>query len=534
MHRSVWFLIAIVIALGIFFRVVNLDQKIVGGDECITQVRAAGYKGESYGVEEYQGESVAKLIQRDRVVTPEEMTRFQRIQTNPNAIDTIKATATGAPQHPPLYWLLIRFWMQAFGNSTNALRSLSVIFSVLTFPALYWLCWKLFSSAIVSSIAVALVAVSPVHIFQAQNARPYSLWILMIVVSSAALLRALRRDRTLNWVIYGVTLALSLYTYLFSIFVLISHGIYVIIREGLRKTQSLTAYLLTSGLVILSFLPWILVVFLNLKTADRMTSWTAMPVDFYSDLFWSWVKNLADVFLFWNIQFTSVLPLTQPLFVFSFGTALVILVTYAFYFLKTHSSIKEWVFLFALTSVTVLTLIAADLILGGRRAALGRYVYPSILGIQLTVAYLLGMKFPRSIAWRVITVVLLSCGVLSSTVGSQTEAWNGHSDFSLQSARIINQTTQPLVISDDDIVFGLMPLNTRLTPKVRWILVSQPEQVRIPDEFSDVFLYNASDELRSQLEKRYKFKSAYQYSYPGNFIWKASPPSILWKLDKTP
>lgn len=534
MHRNVRFLIAIVIALGIFFRVVNLDQKIIDGDESITQVRAAGYKGEGYGVEEYQGESVAKLIQRDRVVTPEEMARFQRIQANPSAIDTIKATANGAPQHPPLYWLLIRFWMQAFGNSAHALRSLSVMFSVLTFPALYWLCWELFGSAIVSSIAIALVTVSPVHIFQAQNTRPYSLWILMIVVSSAALLRALRSDRKLNWVIYGVTLALSLYTYLFSIFVLIAHGIYVIVREGFRKTQNLTAYLLTSGLVILSFLPWILVVLLNLKTANQMTSWTAMPVDSYIDLFWSWVKNLADVFLFWNVQFTSVLPLTEPLFVFSFGTALVIFVTYAFYFLTTHSSKKEWVFLFALTGVTVLTLIAADLILGGRRSALGRYLYPSILGIQMTVAYLLGMKFPGSIVWRVVTVVLLSCGVLSSAVSAQTELWNGHPDFSLQSARIINQTTRPLVISDDDIVFGLMPLNTRLAPKVRWILVSQPEQVRISDEFSDVFLYSASDNLRSQLEKKYQFKPAYQYSYPGSFIWKASPPSILWKIDKTP
>ena len=96
MYRSVRFLLAIVIALGIFFHVVNLEQKIIDCDECITQVRAAGY-------EAYQGKSVEQSIQRDRVVTLEEMVRFQRINAESGAIDTIKVTATRAPQHPPLY-----------------------------------------------------------------------------------------------------------------------------------------------------------------------------------------------------------------------------------------------------------------------------------------------------------------------------------------------------------------------------------------------------------------------------------------------
>jgi uncharacterized membrane protein len=524
MHYSARFLLAIVIALGIFFRVVNLDQKIIDCDECITQVRAAAY-------EIYQGKSVEQAVQRDRVVTPEEMARFQRIHAESSAIDTIKATATGAPQHPPFYWLLIRFWMQAFGNSASAIRSLSVIFSVLTLPALYWLCWELFGSEVVGWIAIALVAVSPVHIFQAQNARPYSLWILLILVSSAALMRALRKGRKLDWVVYGIALSLSLYTYLFSIFVLISHGIYMILREGLRNTKELSAYLLTSGLVILIFSPWILVVLLNLQTANEMTSWTGDPVDSKVDLIWSWVKNLADAFWFWNVQLEPLLPLTEPSFVFSFGTALVALVIYAFYFLQRHSSKKEWIFLFALMSVTILALIVADLALGGRRSALGRYVYPSILGIQISLAYLLGMKFGRSISWRIIIAMLLSCGVLSSAMGAQAERWNGDADFGMQSSRIINQTVHPLVVSDDNVVCGLMPLNAQLSPDTSWIFVSKPDRVVIPNEFNNVFLYNASNELRSQLEKRYKFKPVYQYSYPGSFIWKAPPTSILWKLE---
>ena len=116
-------------------------------------------------------------------------------------------------------------------------------------------------------------------------------------------------------------------------------------------------------------------------------------------------------------------------------------------------------------------------------------------------------------------------------MSAQTETWNGNADFDLQVSRIINQIVHPFVISDGNIICGLMPLNSRLSPNTSWIFVSQPDQIVIPKEFSDVFLYNASDTLRSQLEKRYNFKPVYHYSYPGSFIWKAPLPSILWKLE---
>lgn len=537
MHNSTKLLLAIVIVLGIFFRVVNLDQKLISGDECITQVRAAGYKGESYGVDAYKGQSVAKLLPRDQIVTVGDMSRFQTVQATPTPLDTLRVTATGAPQHPPLYWLLIRFWTQAFGNSVAAIRSLSVIFSVLAFPALYWLCWELFSSAAVGWIAVALMAVSPVHIFQAHNARPYSLWILMMLVSSAALLQALKSNQNNKkaWLAYGITLALSLYTYLFSVFVLIAHSIYVLFQEGLSraglsKSKALKNYGLTTGWVVLAFSPWILVVLLNWKTANTMTAWTATPVDSLIDLIWSYVKNLLEIFLFWNIRFDAFTPLTESSSVFLLGTATAIFVIYAFYFLYKNSPHKEWIFVFALTATTVLTLMAADFFLGGRRAALSRYLYPSMLGIQLAVAYCLGMKFKTSLAWRVMVIAVLSCGVISSAANAQSQTWRGHPDFSIQSAQIINQAERPLVISDNDIVFGLMPLNTRLSPQVNWLLASQPENITIPNQFSDLFLYKSSQELQDYLKESYEFEAVYEYAYPGSFIWNVPPPSVLWKL----
>jgi uncharacterized membrane protein len=519
------FFIIILLVLGVFFRFVNLDQKLFWGDECITSVRAAGFKG------------LYESIPRDKIITPEEMKKFQRVTQETSFLDTIEVTP---PQHTPLYFLLTRVWMQWFGNSVIVMRSLTALFTVLMFPAIYWLCIELFESSKVAWMAVALMTVSPVHIIQAQNARPYSLWTLTILLSSAALLRAIRLNRKQNWVVYGVTLAFSLHSYLFSAFVAISHGIYVFVHEKFRITKTLVAYLLSLSFAILSFSPWLFKVVTNIDNAKQNTEWTGEPAPFL-DLIKSWIRNLCDIFLYWNYEYEKKLFISEDIFVNYFGITLVILVAYAFYYLCRRTPKKVWLFILALTGVAALVLVLPDLLLGGRRSALSRYLFPCIVGIQITVAYLLSTKITSNISslwginlWKIATILLISCGVLSSTISSQTETWDGKDDFIIQSSSLINKTASPLVVSDGDIVFGLMPLNYRLASHVRLLLVSQPTAPVIPDGFSDVFLFSASEELRSKLEEQQKIhiKSAYQNSDLGNFVWKVSSPETLWKLEQ--
>lgn len=528
--KSFRFLIVILLILGIFFRFANLEQKLFWGDECITSVRVAGY----------QGELVYESVPSDEIITPEAMKKFQRVNQETSLLDTIKVTAHGAPQHTPLYFVLTRIWVQLLGDSVAAMRSFTALTSLLALPAVYWLCIELFKSSTVAWTAVALMSVSPVHIIHAQNARPQSLWILMILLSSAALLQALRLNKKLNWVIYGVTLALSFYTFLFSVFILIAHGIYVISREKFRITLTLKTYLLTLVFSALSFLPWAFVIITNIETATGLTDWLKQPAP-YLDLFMSWTKNFCDIFLYWHDIYETKLFISEESFVIYLGTAILSLVIYSFYFLYKQTPREVWLFIFTLTGVTALALVLPDILFGGRRSALARYIFPCILGIQVTVAYLLATKFSaissnnlRVKSWRLATALLISFGVLFGTINSQTETWNGKEDFILQSARIINQSQRPVVISEGEIVFGLMPLNYRLDPHVRWLLLSQSTGATIPDGFSDVFLFSTSQELRSQLEKQQKvrLKPAYQNSYLGNFAWKASSPDTLWKLER--
>ena len=264
--KKISFIILIIVILGIFFRFVNLDQKYFNGDECITSVRSGGYG------------NLESLIPKDTIISPEQIERFRDINPASSSLD----------------FLLTRFWMQWFGNSATTMRFLTALTSLLALPAIYWLCMELFKLSMVAWMSVALIAVSPIHIINAQNARPRSLWILMILISSAALLRAIRLNRKQDWFIYGVTLVIHLYTFLFSIFVVIAHGIYTLVIEKFRITKTLIAYLLSTGLVILCFSPWIVVIITNLNTAQTMTNWTSKPAPFL-DLLGGWTKNFCDI-----------------------------------------------------------------------------------------------------------------------------------------------------------------------------------------------------------------------------------------------
>ncbi len=98
-------LLVFLLALGVVFRFVNLNHKVYWHDETYTSLRAAGYT---------RGEIDDELFQ-NRVIDSSELQRFQRIKPGSTPLDTLRSLASEDPQHPPLYFLMTRFWMQALG-----------------------------------------------------------------------------------------------------------------------------------------------------------------------------------------------------------------------------------------------------------------------------------------------------------------------------------------------------------------------------------------------------------------------------------
>ncbi|MHC5826454.1 MAG: hypothetical protein ACYT04_63980, partial [Nostoc sp.] len=135
---------------------------------------------------------------------------------------------------------------------------------------------------------------------------------------------------------------------------------------------------------------------------------------------------------------------------------LLVLVVYAFYYLCRQTPISVWLLIILLTGVSTLPLMVPDLIFGGMRSVIARYMIPSLLGVELAIAYLLGrnlanpsLKFWHQKFWQLLLVILFSGSILSCAINAQATVWynKGHNGENIAVGKIVNQTTHPLLIS---------------------------------------------------------------------------------------
>ena len=527
------FLIIFLLAMGILFRFVNLEGKVYSHDEIYTSLRISGYTVDEVKQEIFNG----------RVISKESFAKFQRPNLEKGFSGTIMSLATEDPQHPPLYYLIARLWVQIFGNSVTVIRSLSALISLLVFPCIYWLCRELFNVPLsVPWLAIALMAISPIHVLYAQEAQASILWLVTIILCSASLLRAMRLeskdhnqelapgqqipDRFAIWVIYVVTLVLSLYTSLWSIFVAFAQAIYVITTTKFQISETVRAYLIASSLGCLAFLPWMMIVVANflkfLISADVIKTETSlMP------LIPVWRMQVSR--LFFDLDFSLDDPLGYLI-----SLIFLTLVGYAIYFLCRTTNYKTWLFLILLIIITFISIMLPNLFSGGIFLNSQENLISAYLGIQLAVAYLLATQIYNGIVlrrriWQVLLVLIIVCGLISSRVSYASETWwnKGISYGNPQAAKIINQGEKPLLISDaEGINYGtVFSLSYLVQPKVRFQLVKNQDIPDIPVGFTDIFILNPSDTWRSQLETRYKSTTNVVYSDNYYLLWKLVNPT---------
>jgi uncharacterized membrane protein len=533
---SLQFLIAVLLVLGIFFRFANIDRKVYWLDETFTSIRVSGYTESE----------LVKSFSQPHVTSIEALQKYQRPNPEKSFIDTIRSLELEDPHHPPLYYLMARLWAQVFGNSVTAMRMLPALISILALPCIYWLCLELFDSPLTGWVATALLAVSPFQVLYAQEARQYSLWTLTILLSSAALLRAIRLKTKASWGIYAVTLIMGFYTFLFSVLVAIGHGIYIIAIERFRLTKTLVAYLVASVLAVIAFTPWLWVISNHHEQAHGAPEWvTSLKLPVLNLL--SSFTQISDVAF---IDLQRSLPgflISKNLFKIS-NFIFLFVIGYSLYFICRKTPKRSWLFILTLTGFTLLTLILQDIVLGGYRSLIPRYIIPFYLGVQLAIAYLLAAKLTNIFVniwqqklWQLIVVVLVSAGVLSCAIDAQVETpWSKELGKNTpEIARILNQSSSPLLVGSP-VIGDLLSLSYKVSSKVKLLveprcrtdycvnfkLDNKPSIPKIPDGFSNVFLINngSFEKWLCQLKKNPTYKL--------EPVVTKSKEIILWRIKK--
>jgi hypothetical protein len=169
---------------------------------------------------------------------------------------------------PPLYYMLLHFWVQPFGTHENATHALSLVFSTLTIPVGLWGGWKLFGRW-TGMVTGVLCAANPYLTTYAQETRQYSLVVLLSLLATVFFMFAYVQRERRYLPFFAVALAAMLYTHIWAAF-------YVMAAAGIAlwlvwKDRSLLRdVLLGFGGAFLLFLPW-------LPTALYQVAHTAAP-----------------------------------------------------------------------------------------------------------------------------------------------------------------------------------------------------------------------------------------------------------------
>lgn len=508
-----------VVFCGVFFRLTNLGTKDYWRDEAQTSLSISGYTKQE----------VIRELEAGSELSFQDLKKYQQINPEKGIGDTLSALADEEPEHSPLYYGLVWLWSQLFGDSDAAIRSFSAIVSIIALAAVYWLGAQLFQTSLSAWLAVVLMAASPFHVLYAQEAREYSLWTFIILLSCGAFLRAMRRLTRGAWALYTITAVLGLYSHPFFVLVIIAHFVYcAALTRGFGLSEppfrKPLVYLVTAtAIALLAFLPWAILIFKALPTLRENTAWASFPVDFLT-LSKRWLIGFSSVFIDTNgdhqvarpagsavgslLAYARQLPLAT-LTGYLIRVPMLPLIGYSLVAIYRRTPKRVGLFIVTLFGTPVILLMLPDLVLGRGQSSPARYLIPCYLGAQLSVAYLLIDRTRcgepiRRMMWRTLTVALVLAGLVSCGISSRADTWwnKGTNNPIPQIARQINQSARPVLMCSLSSVrlYDLLSLSHRLSPSVRLRIISQEGNDIRTDAAADLFLLNPSKALMEKLK----------------------------------
>jgi hypothetical protein len=175
----------------------------------------------------------------------------------------------GALRHdgaPPLYYVLLHFWIRLFGRTDLAVRALSSLLSVAALPFAY-MAGKRLAGRAGAWASLVLLASSPFAIGYATAARMYSLMILWSLMGLLALARALEDPTRRRLGALAVLTALIIYTHYWGLYLIGVTGLWLLYRSSRgqrasgpsREEQRRRYRLCFSAMCVgaVAFLPWV-------------------------------------------------------------------------------------------------------------------------------------------------------------------------------------------------------------------------------------------------------------------------------------
>jgi uncharacterized membrane protein len=223
-------LLIFIILLGFVLRIQQIDMFSFWTDEGLTPLRS--------------GYSISEILS-NRVIIQE---------------------GTTNDAHPALFFLIVHFSRQLFGESDFAFRFPALLFGILTLPTAFQLGRRLYDVRLGVTFA-ALLAINPLQIWYANEARMYPLLVFLMMAATYVLWRAVQLSQVklgryflpmpMYVLLYFVLAGLAVYTHYTAVFVIAFQSLFwvwILWRSGFKKLLIVTAVCAT--LVVIPLIPY--------------------------------------------------------------------------------------------------------------------------------------------------------------------------------------------------------------------------------------------------------------------------------------
>lgn len=135
-----------------------------------------------------------------------------------------------------VYNVVLKQWMNIFGNSDFYIRLLGGIINILTILLLFKLVNEYLKSYVIALLSAFLVAIEPLNVAQSHMARSYTLSFFLILLGTYLFLKLIENDKStkqkyLLAMLYGLVAALSLLNHYLNFLVYLCHLLIAIFYE---------------------------------------------------------------------------------------------------------------------------------------------------------------------------------------------------------------------------------------------------------------------------------------------------------------
>lgn len=173
--------------------------------------------------------------------------------------------------NPPLSFLFLHFWIKLFGEGEKIVRISSLIFSIASIAATYFIGKEIFSKK-TGLLAAFFMSLSFFQVFYSAEAKMYSLFQFLALCSIYFFWKVLNENKKINWIFYTASSLLLIYTHIFAWLILIFQNIFLLIyRKDYAKIKN---KILAINLLILTFFfTWFIPKIQTFEFSDLTNAW---------------------------------------------------------------------------------------------------------------------------------------------------------------------------------------------------------------------------------------------------------------------